>query len=342
MTMTSPSRPTIAGLTLLCMLLALSPSLFGDAAQDNARVAEERARAADLEDKAKRDAAIAAEKAKARFNVTKRSRTESKEKEGEFSVVTKDETWLPAETAVIVCDMWDLHHCLNAVRRVEELVPRMNQVLERARIAGATIIHAPSDCMKFYEDHPGRAIAKAVPKSKNLPKDIEKWCHKIPSEERGKYPIDQSDGGEDDDPKEHAEWAAKLKEMGRNPRAPWKRQHEGLIIREGDPISDSGVEIWSLLEARGIKNVILVGVHTNMCVLGRPFGLRRMAENGKNVVLMRDMTDTMYNPKMWPYVSHFKGTELIVEHIEKYVCPTITSDQLIGGKVFKFKGDDAK
>ena len=33
-----------------------------------------------------------------------------------------------------------------------------------------------------------------------------------------------------------------------------------------------------------------------MCVLGRPFGLRQMAKNGKNVVLMRDMTDTMYNP----------------------------------------------
>ena len=40
-----------------------------------------------------------------------------------------------------------------------------------------------------------------------------------------------------------------------------------------------------------------LGVHTNMCVLGRPFGLRQMAKNGKNVVLMRDMTDTMYNPR---------------------------------------------
>jgi len=38
-------------------------------------------------------------------------------------------------------------------------------------------------------------------------------------------------------------------------------------------------------------------------------------------------------------VSHFKGTELIVEHIEKFVCPTITSDQILGGKPFRFKGD---
>jgi hypothetical protein len=88
-----------------------------------------------------------------------------------------------------------------------------------------------------------------------------------------------------------------------------------------------------------VKNVILTGVHTNMCVLGRPFGLRQMAKNGKNVVLMRDMTDTMYNPERWPYVSHFTGTDLIVSHIEKYVCPTIASDQLIGGRVFRFKND---
>ena len=103
--------------------------------------------------------------------------------------------------------------------------------------------------------------------------------------------------------------------------------------------SDSGIEIWNLLEDRGINSVMLLGVHTNMCVLGRPFGLRQMAKNGKNVVLVRDLTDTMYNPKMPPMVSHFAGTQLIIEHIEKYVCPTITSDQLLGGKEFHFKGD---
>ena len=69
-----------------------------------------------------------------------------------------------------------------------------------------------------------------------------------------------------------------------------------------------------------------------MCVLGRPFGLRQMAKNGKNVVLMRDMTDTMYNPaKLALRVSHFAGTDLIVQHIEKFVCPTITSVDFLAG-----------
>jgi nicotinamidase-related amidase len=256
-----------------------------------------------------------------------------------FEIVVRDVNWQPKQTAIIVCDVWDAHHCLNAVRRLDEMVPRMNEVIAKARGMGVLIIHAPSSCMAFYKDHPGRKLAMAAPKAKELPVDIDKWCYKIPAEEKGKYPIDQTDGGEDDDPAEHEAWHAKLKSMGRNPRAPWVRQHEGIKIEDGDAISDSGVEIWSLLTARGIDNVILVGVHTNMCVLGRPFGLRQMAKNGKNVVLMRDMTDTMYNPKKAPYVNHFKGTELIVEHIEKYVCPTITSDQIIGGKTFRFKDD---
>ena len=270
------------------------------------------------------------------LKLLKRSRVE---KDGKFEARLTPQAWPAKTTAIIVCDMWDAHHCLNAVRREEELVPRMNEFLTKARAQGAFIIHAPSSCMEPYKDHAGRKRAQAAPMAKNLPKMIDEWCRHIPAEDKGKYPIDQTDGGEDDDAAEHAEWAAKLKAMGRNPKAPWKSQHAGITIRNEDAISDSGVEIWNLLEERGINNVMLVGVHTNMCVLGRPFGLRQMAKNGKNVVLVRDLTDTMYNPKMPPMVSHFEGTRLIVEHIEKYVCPTITSDQVLGGKEFRFKGD---
>ncbi len=270
-----------------------------------------------------------------------RYQAESSKDSGRYHRLTRQEKWAPSETAIVVCDMWDLHHCLNAVRREGEFAPRLNSLLNEARSRGVTIIHAPSGCMETYADHPARKRAVETPKAEVLPNDIASWCSRIPAEERGKYPIDQSDGGEDDDPEEHAKWAAELEAKGRNPRAPWKSQIDVITIDGGrDYISDRGEEVWSILEARGIKNVILTGVHTNMCVLGRPFGLRQMAKNGKNVVLMRDMTDTMYNPQRWPYVSHFTGTDLIVSHIEKFVCPTITSDQIIGGKTFRFKNDN--
>jgi len=250
------------------------------------------------------------------------------------------ESWAPAETAIVICDVWDRHHCLNAVRRVEEFGPRLNEVVKALRAKGVTVIHSPSDCMDSYADHPSRKRAIETPKSAKLPDDITSWCNRIPAEEAAVYPIDQSDGGEDDDPAEHAEWAAKLKAEGRNPGLPWKKQAELIVIdADRDYISDKGDEVWSVLESKGIKNVILAGVHTNMCVLGRPFGLRQMAKNGKHVVLLRDMTDTMYNPKMWPYVSHFEGTDRIISHIERHVCPTITSDQVLGGEPFRFQGD---
>ena len=84
---------------------------------------------------------------------------------------------------------------------------------------------------------------------------------------------------------------------------------------------------------------MLVGVHTNMCVLGRPFGMHRMVSSGKNVVLVRDLTDTMYNPNAWPFVNHFSGTDLIIHHIKAFICPTISSHQVLGDSEFRFAED---
>lgn len=257
---------------------------------------------------------------------------------GEFTVTQRLQQWQPKETAIIVCDMWDRHHCLNAVRRETELAPRVDQFLEKARAQGVFIIHAPSSCMAFYEGQPGRVLAQSAPQAPNLPKDIGSWCKQLPLEAQVEYPLDQSDS-EDDDPAEHAKWAEELTKLGLNPKAPWKRQTKAIEIREGDAITDSGVEIWNLLEARGIRNVMLTGVHVNMCVSGRPFGLRQLGKNGKNVVLVRDLTDSMYNPKQRPFVDHYRGTALYIEYVEKYLAPTITSDQLLGGQPFRFSAE---
>jgi putative heme-binding domain-containing protein len=245
---------------------------------------------------------------------------------GSFVVKEQVLRWQPAQTAIIICDMWNQHWCQGATRRVGELAPAMNRTIAAARAKGVFIIHAPSSCMNAYQDHPARKRAQAAPKAANLPAHIGEWCNKIPSEEKGIYPIDQSDGGCDDTPQ--------------CPQgSPWKTQVAAIEIQDDDAISDSGAEIWNLLESRGITNVMLMGVHTNMCVLGRPFGLRNLARSGKNVALVRDLTDTMYNSRMWPYVSHFEGTNRIVEHIEKFVAPTIASTDLTGQPPFQFKPD---
>ena len=160
-----------------------------------------------------------------------------------------EQVWDASETAVIVCDMWDSHHCYRAVLRENQMVPRMESLLSSLRQRGATVIHAPSSCVDAYADHPARKRVAEVPKV-TPPKDINSWCYSIPAEESAKYPIDQSDGGEDDTAEEHAAWAAKLEAQGLNPKAPWKKQHAGLTI-DGDKdfISDQGDEVWNVLQA---------------------------------------------------------------------------------------------
>ncbi len=256
-----------------------------------------------------------------------RSRVRTGEDGGKFTIVCKRLQWNPAETAIIICDMWDQHWCKGATGRVAELAPVINNVVSKARDKGVLIIHAPSGTVGHYKEHPARKRAQDAPKAAKTPDGIGNWCNWIDQREKNAgYPIDHSDGGCDCQPP--------------CPQgSPWRKQIETIEISDKDAISDSGVEIWNLLEHRGINNVVLMGVHTNMCVLGRPFGLRNMARFGKNVVLMRDLTDTMYNSRMRPHVSHFSGTDLIVEHIEKFVCPTITSTVLTGKAPFRFGND---
>ena len=198
----------------------------------------------------------------------------------------------------------------------------MNDLVKKARQRGMLIIHCPSDTMKFYEGAPGRKLAQtAKPAEPKVP--LQRWCKLDPARE-APLPIDDADGGCDDSPQCKTFSA-------------WKQQIPAIEIRDGDAITDSA-EAYYLMRERGITNVLVMGVHLNMCVLGRPFAIRQMVHVGKNVALMRDMTDTMYNPDKPPKVSHFAGTELVIEHVEKFWCPSFTSADITGKPAFGFKG----
>ncbi len=280
-------------------------------------------------------AGVSADSPKDLLTIHSRTRVESKQ-EGKSTWVPleKDVSWDPKKTAIIICDMWDDHWCKGAAQRVAELAGPMNEVVKKARDKGIFIIHAPSTCVDFYKDTPQRKRAQDAPFARTpVPLSTEKrwgtcWCW--PDKKReADLPIDDSDMGCD------------CKEKC-TIRDPWKRQIKTIEIHDADAITDDGQETWNLLSERGIDNVILMGVHLNMCVLGRPFAIRQLVHLGKNVVLVRDLTDTMYNSRMRPQVSHFEGTDLVVEHVEKYWCPSITSVAIAGGKPFRFKEDVRK
>lgn len=221
--------------------------------------------------------------------------------------------WQPGQTAIIVCDMWDDHYCKNAAKRVGEIAPRMNRVLHAARALGVRIIHAPSGTMDVYATTPQRRRMMEA-KTHTPPVPIAKWCYLEPKDE-APLPIDDVTQPCDDGV------------VGPKVRR-YSRQNALLDIREPDGISDSGEEIWNFFQQHGITNVALMGVHLNMCVLGRSFGIRQMVRLKKNVVFARDLVDAMYDPRQKPYVSHERGTELMVKHVEKFWCPSIVGEDL--------------
>lgn len=214
----------------------------------------------------------------------------------------------PTRSAILVCDVWDRHWSKGANLRLAALLPRMEDLLNRTRSRGFHIVHAPSDTLAFYTDSPARKRIAELPLIPP-PTDL--------AREDPPLPINDLDGGSD---------------SGEDtPTAVWTRQHPALTIdQDRDVVSDNGPEIWSWMQHSEIRRLFILGVHTNMCILNRTFGIKQMVRWNVPVALVRDLTDSMYNPACPPYVSHDAGTGLVIDYIEKFWCPTVHSQYLFG------------
>jgi len=209
---------------------------------------------------------------------------------------------------LIICDVWDHHWCRGAEIRLAEMLPRMQALICALRDHGGTIIHAPSDTMAHYADHPARRRVLALP-TVEPPPDL---AHDDPP-----LPVDASDEG-CDTPGDETAYV-------------WIQQHPDIAIDpQRDFVTDVGREVYNIVQARQIEQLLIMGVHTNMCVLHRSFAIKQMVRWGQPIALVRDLTDTMYNPARAPYVSHSTGTRLVVQYIEAHWCPTIHSRQILG------------
>jgi nicotinamidase-related amidase len=251
----------------------------------------------------------------ATMNLELRTRVRPFPVSGAWAEAYVEQTFPVANTAIIITDMWDRHWCRGATARVGEIARKMEPLLQKARASGILIIHAPSDTMSFYTDTRGRRLAEDAP-------------HFAPPEElevqSPPLPIDDSDGGCDTPgDKEHRVWT---------------RETPLLTIGSGDVISDNGTEIYNVLRQHNIDTVFYMGVHANMCILDRTFGIKHLTRQGLRCVLVRDLTDAMYDSASRPYVSHAVGTKLVIEYIERYWAPTITSAQMFAA----LSGQDAK
>lgn len=254
--------------------------------------------------------------------LTARSRTVG----GRLRSVPKPD-WENARTAFLIIDMWDLtglHHCRSATRRIEELAPAIERLAGFLRDDGALVIHAPSECMDYYSaTEPRRRASHAThhdalvefgwnwpdtDREPVVPGLIWAWEDRIPEMDRC-----SCDAGPPSC-------------ITREPVSP-TRQTSAIGVDPRDAITDQGQEIFNLLRERGIEDVVVTGVHGNICVLSRDFGIRQLVRLGLRPVLCRDLTDSFHRHP----AGHEAGNDLVVQHIERFWCPTIESHQLFKG-----------
>jgi nicotinamidase-related amidase len=232
--------------------------------------------------------------------------------------------WRVARAGVVVCDMWDTTHCVSAARRVDEMAPRMNAVLHGLRARGALVVHAPHGCMDAYADTPARLRALRAPFAP-VPYRID-W-HTWEPDELAALPATFTDPG-----------LCSCQSPTPCNATPFHgtRQTPLIDVEPADVVTDDGQEFHNVLVERGITDVLLMGVHLNICVLSRPYGIRQLVYWGRRPVLCRDLTDAFHRDPR----GHFAGTRAVVAHVARRWCPTITSDRLVGGARFRFAGDD--
>ena len=182
----------------------------------------------------------------------------------------------PQKTAIIVIDMWNFHWCMTASERVSAMVPRMNRTLATARELGMLVVWNPSDVVTAYSGYPQYETAVAT-KHRQPPKIREPLSAKFTA------PLGRCMCGQG---------------ISCGGNYGWDGMNPDLAIDDGDLISSSTSEIYTLLTERGITDIIYMGVHTNMCVFGKPGAMSSMWSAGFNCMLARDLNDafTAYEP----------------------------------------------
>ena len=95
--------------------------------------------------------------------------------------------------------------------------------------------------------------------------------------------------------------------------SPWTRQISSLAIDESVDYliaadlprnSDAGTyELNNIIHKEGIKNLLYMGVHENMCIMARPFAIQKWIEFGwpsDQIAVVRELVDVMYATSLPP------------------------------------------
>jgi hypothetical protein len=205
----------------------------------------------------------------------------------------------PAHIGLVIVDVWNFHWCKTSTARVAALVPRIAAVTEAAHRMGMTLFWCPSDVADNYVGTIQHEAAMAAPRHP-LPQLKEISCPSAP------------DGG-----------GCTCGPVHCSVNYGWDGMAAGMVMHEDDFMPNDFETLYSLCVERGITHLIYLGVHTQVCLLGKSIGLLNLSRAGLRCILARDMTDAhgCYDPAKGITPDQFTGE--VVAHFEKYLAPTI-------------------
>ena len=100
-----------------------------------------------------------------------------------------------------------------------------------------------------------------------------------------------------------------------------------ILVDSADQIPDD-LELDMVLKHYGVRTLFYVGFATNMCILDRPYGMKRMRSLGYDVILIRDATTAV---EFHDTLDGLWATELAIRYVEYALGYTCTAHDFIEG-----------
>ncbi len=265
----------------------------------------------------------------------------------------------PNQAAVIIVDVWDAHWCKYYKELNESLAIKISSFVEKIRKAGIKIIHTPcgsstrnsgyASCVSYYDGHQARKNAtdslqgEAVQYFKRCTKPGDIFFKGV-----------KQDGGK---------FCTCVPPCPRPWPRPWTRQHDAISVTDEDYITDDVVEVSHILHRDKINRIFYVGGALNACLIDRPHCMGSRYD-GVSSAFIRDLTishlprDDIFNighndttSQNWPgrelrkkfvklcrtyniqvyrdILSYKSAHEIQSKYIEKEMCPSILSEELL-------------
>jgi nicotinamidase-related amidase len=186
-----------------------------------------------------------------------------------------------AAAALVLVDVWDRHVVASHAARTAEIArTRIAPALEAARVAGVTVVHAPSPVQARRFPQWTRYATEADARAPA----VRSW----PLLEADDWPPPAFRRREGDDARFRRPQSPLLEGL-RDERLE-RTIDPSVLPAPEDFVVATGEQLHRLCRDRGILHLFYAGFAANICVPFKDYGIRAFRARGYNVVLLRDCT----------------------------------------------------